>query len=78
MSVTCFRYTPANVSDVEALNRKLVPVLQAGGEAFLTGTELDGLFVLRACVVNFRTTEADLDRLLDAIVDAATKASDQA
>ena len=70
LSVTCFRYTPADVQDVEGLNRKLVPILQAGGEAFLTGTELDGQFVLRACVVNFRTVEADLDRLLDAIVAA--------
>lgn len=71
LSVTCFRYAPANAPDVEALNRKLVPILQASGEAFLTGTELNGQFVLRACVVNFRTTEADLDRLLDAIVAAA-------
>jgi glutamate/tyrosine decarboxylase-like PLP-dependent enzyme len=74
LSVTCFRYTPANVSDVEALNRRLVPILQASGEAFLTGTELDGRFVLRACVVNFRTVEADLDRLLDAIVAAGHRA----
>lgn len=76
LSVTCFRYTPANVSDIEALNRTLVPILQVGGEAFLTGTELDGQFVLRACIVNFRTNEADLERLLDAIVAAGQQFMD--
>jgi hypothetical protein len=40
---------------------------------FLTGTELQGRFVLRACIVNFRTREPDLDALLDAIRRAATR-----
>ena len=39
----------------------------AGGEAFLTGTELRGRFVLRACIVNYRSRREDIDRMLDAV-----------
>lgn len=70
LSICCFIYRPEGVADVEKLNRQLVPLLQDSGEAFLAGTELNGNFALRACIVNFRTTEADLDRLLDAIAAA--------
>ncbi len=73
LSVTCFRYAPPGAADVEALNRRLITTVQAEGEAFLTGTELDGQYALRACIVNFRTTEADLDRLLDVIAEAGSR-----
>jgi aromatic-L-amino-acid/L-tryptophan decarboxylase len=73
LSVTCFLYTPPGNNDVEALNRKLIPLIQAEGQVFLTGTELEGRFALRACIVNFRTSEADLDLLLDVIADAGKR-----
>ncbi len=73
LSVTCFRYAPANTPDLDALNRRLLDIVQAEGKAFLTGTEIDGKFALRACIVNFRTTEADLDVLLDAIAEAGSR-----
>jgi glutamate/tyrosine decarboxylase-like PLP-dependent enzyme len=72
LSICCFIYHPesdVNV-DVDELNRQLLKLVQASGEAFLTGTELNGRFVLRVCIVNFRTTEADLDRLLDVLAHA--------
>jgi glutamate/tyrosine decarboxylase-like PLP-dependent enzyme len=70
LSITCFRHRPPGVGDVDAFTRAVAERVQRGGEAFLTTSELDGRAVLRACLVNFRTTEADLDRLLDAIRDA--------
>ncbi|MBC8100739.1 MAG: amino acid decarboxylase, partial [Armatimonadetes bacterium] len=73
LSICCFVYHPANTSDVADLNRRLLSIVQAEGEAFLTGTELDGRFVLRACIVNFRTTPADLDALLNTIAAAGQR-----
>jgi glutamate/tyrosine decarboxylase-like PLP-dependent enzyme len=67
LSITCFRYAPPQAEDVAALNRSLLKIVQNEGAAFLTGTELEGEFVLRACIVNFRTTENDLDILLQTI-----------
>ncbi len=71
LSITCFRFVPAgqhsNEQTLDELNRRIVALVQEEGEAFLTGTELDGRFVLRACIVNFRTREQDLDALLEAV-----------
>jgi hypothetical protein len=37
--------------------------LQKSGEAFLTNAVIDGAFVLRACIVNFRTSPADIQAI---------------
>lgn len=73
LSVTCFRYTPPGVDDLNTFNRALLDIVQMEGNAFLTSTDLEGRFVLRACVVNFRVTEAELDTLLDVIVEAGQR-----
>jgi glutamate/tyrosine decarboxylase-like PLP-dependent enzyme len=70
LSVVCFRFLDPSSPDEAsqaALNRRLLERLQLGGEAFLTSTELAGRFVLRACIVNHRSTREDIDRMLDAV-----------
>ncbi len=82
LSVVCFRYVDpstaiegagAEVAAAEresaaaALNRAVLERLQLSGEAFITSTELRGRFVLRACVVNYRSTREDVDRMLAAV-----------
>ena len=70
LSVTCFRYAPPGARDLDALNRRLLDLVQREGQVFLTSTQLDGRLALRACIVNFRTSEADLDFLLDTLANA--------
>ena len=71
LSITCFRYIPAtmagNEPGLDRLKRKVLAHVQTAGDVFLTGTELAGRFVLRACIVNFRTTEHDLELLVDTV-----------
>jgi len=70
LSVVCFRYADAALEGEEriaAANRAILERLQLGGDAFITSTELAGHFVLRACIVNYRSTRADIDRMLDAV-----------
>jgi aromatic-L-amino-acid/L-tryptophan decarboxylase len=78
LSVTCFRYCPSPLKDQDAelnrLNRTVLDAVQRAGHVFLTGTELAGRFALRACIVNFRTTEKDLTALLEAILSAGRTA----
>ena len=45
------------------LNNELLGRLQKSGEAFLTNAVIGGVFVLRACIVNFRTSLADIQAL---------------
>jgi glutamate/tyrosine decarboxylase-like PLP-dependent enzyme len=65
LSIVCFRYAPPGLRGdrerLDALNRALLERLQTGGEAFLSSTVLGGRFALRACIVNPRTTEDDID-----------------
>ena len=68
--MVCFRFVHPSAPDeasLAALNKRLLERLQLGGEAFITSTELNGRFVLRACIVNYRSTRADIDRLLAAM-----------
>jgi aromatic-L-amino-acid/L-tryptophan decarboxylase len=73
LSIVCFRYAPpqwgGDEARLEALNKTLLETLQLSGQAFLSGTTLDGKFVLRACIVNPRTTPADLERLVALVRD---------
>lgn len=75
LSITTFRYRPADLTVGEAavdrylnaLNEALVAQLQEEGE-FVSNAVVDGRYVLRACVVNFRTQDEDIDALVDVAV----------
>jgi aromatic-L-amino-acid/L-tryptophan decarboxylase len=77
LSITTFRYVPAalrgRAGDAEAevylerLNRSIIAVLEASGEAFVSQAVIGGRFALRACVVNFNTAEEDVTALPDVI-----------
>jgi glutamate/tyrosine decarboxylase-like PLP-dependent enzyme len=58
-------------------SRGLLELVQSDGEVFLTGTELAGRFVLRACIVNFRTTEQDLEALIETVRMAGERVREQ-
>lgn len=73
LSITTFRYVPPDLktgSDDEEikqylnqLNTELLTRLQNSGKAYVSNAVLDGKFLLRACIVNFRTTMADIQTL---------------
>jgi glutamate/tyrosine decarboxylase-like PLP-dependent enzyme len=67
------RLDAASADQVDALNKAIMEEVQASGDSFLTQTSLDGRFSLRACVVHYATTEADLLALLDAVRRAGRK-----
>jgi aromatic-L-amino-acid/L-tryptophan decarboxylase len=71
LSITTFRYIPPDLTpgseQVEAylnqLNAELLLRLQRSGEAFLSNAVVRGTFLLRACIVNFRTALEDIEAL---------------
>lgn len=77
LSITTFRYKPAdhNYSEerLNELNEKLLNVLQKGGELFLSNAVLKGKYCLRACIVNFRTSEKDIEETIEIIVREGRK-----
>jgi len=71
LSITTFRYVPPDLTpgseEVNAylnrLNAELLTRLQRSGEAFLSNAVVRGTFLLRACIVNFRTSLEDIEAL---------------
>jgi aromatic-L-amino-acid/L-tryptophan decarboxylase len=68
LSVVCFRFAPLSMRNDEhklnQLNKRLLEAIQLGGSAFLSSTTINGVFCLRACVINHRSTEQDIDFLV--------------
>jgi aromatic-L-amino-acid decarboxylase len=74
LSITTFRYLPSGVdagatAELNALNERILDDLQRSGRAYVSNAMIDGRFLLRACIVNFRTTEDDLRELVKAVVE---------
>ncbi len=78
LSITTFRFVPTEWRDavgtpdgearLNALNSALLERIQGSGEAFVSNAVVRGSYLLRACIVNFNTTEADVDALPDIVV----------
>ena len=78
LSITTFRYVPpdlpASLSPDERarylndLNQTLLTRLQEGGGVYLSNAVIDGAFALRSCIVNFRTSAADVDAIPEIVV----------
>ena len=67
LSIATFRYVPSDLDAggaaepyLDELNEALLLRLKTGGEMFVTNALVAGHFALRACIVNFRTTESDI------------------
>jgi aromatic-L-amino-acid decarboxylase len=81
LSIVTFRYAPAGLRQdtpdgeerLNALNTEILERIQDGGEAFVSNAVIDGKTLLRACIVNFRTTVDDV-RALPGIVARAGEA----
>jgi aromatic-L-amino-acid decarboxylase len=86
LSITTFRYVPQDLRDrcddpkvaeyLNCLNRDLLTLIEKSGDAFLSNAVVNGKFALRACIVNFRTTAADVDAL-PALISMLGQRSDE-
>jgi aromatic-L-amino-acid/L-tryptophan decarboxylase len=78
LSITTFRYVPAELAAaigdatvdarIDAINRELLDRLQRGGELFVSNAVVGGRYALRACIVNFQTTLADIEAIPGIVV----------
>jgi glutamate/tyrosine decarboxylase-like PLP-dependent enzyme len=75
LSITTFRYVPRNLigdrTEVEEylnrLNEELLTELQNSGEAFISNALIGEKYLLRSCIVNFRTSLEDVRALPDIV-----------
>jgi glutamate/tyrosine decarboxylase-like PLP-dependent enzyme len=72
LSIFCFRYRPRDFTgDLDKLNENLMVALQRGGSSYVSNAVVHGKFALRGCVLNYRTTRLDMEKLLDDLRELA-------
>jgi glutamate/tyrosine decarboxylase-like PLP-dependent enzyme len=67
LSVVAFRYRPKQ-GDGDAFNERLLRHVQEEGRVMLSGTRIDGSYVLRCAILSFRTHIEHVDEAIDALV----------
>jgi glutamate/tyrosine decarboxylase-like PLP-dependent enzyme len=65
LNIVCFRYRCA---DPDRVNARIVADLQESGVAAPSTTRINGDLAIRAAIVNHRTSERDIDALVDAVL----------
>lgn len=81
LSITTFRYVPLDFKDkrdnseayLNQLNESLLDGLQKGGEVFLSNAIVNEKYCLRACIVNFRTSEKGIAETIEIITREGLK-----
>jgi glutamate/tyrosine decarboxylase-like PLP-dependent enzyme len=76
LSITTFRYVPqdlqagdqATEAYLNTLNKALVEHFHTSPDAFLSNAVINGKYVMRACIVNFRTSIEDIEALPELVV----------
>jgi glutamate/tyrosine decarboxylase-like PLP-dependent enzyme len=74
LSICTFRYVPdvlpttGKEEYLNRLNMELVLRLQKGGELFVSNAVLNGNYLLRTCIVNFRTSLNDIRAIPDIVI----------
>jgi glutamate/tyrosine decarboxylase-like PLP-dependent enzyme len=82
LSVVCFRHVPtaiegADPSLLDAYQKGLQRALEVSGAGWVSTTTLDGRTYLRAGIVNYLSTDADVDRVVDTLLDASERVLEQ-
>jgi glutamate/tyrosine decarboxylase-like PLP-dependent enzyme len=79
LSISTFRFVPADLREratgdkavtdyLNELNARIATALRLSGQAFVSNAHIGDVYFLRACIVNFRTTLADVQALPEIIV----------
>ena len=75
LNIVCFRYRPkdARAEELDALNLRLGAELLADGRVYAGTTRYRGVVAFRPAIVNWRTSEADVDLLVDIVRELGTR-----
>lgn len=80
LSICCFRYVPPDLAlgdgrdeYLDMLNERIMTEVQLDGRIYYSNAVLQDRFVLRACIVNFRTEAEHVDRLVDVTAEIGAR-----
>jgi glutamate/tyrosine decarboxylase-like PLP-dependent enzyme len=76
LSAVCFRHkgkADLTAQDLDGFNSTLLKRVVERGRIYLSNASLRGKFCLRACIVNHRTKDSDVDSVVPEVLAAATE-----
>ena len=65
LSIVPFRHVPSGVGDADAHNLRLAQELQRDARVYVAPAVVDSAVYLRPCIVNFRTSDADVVAMVE-------------
>lgn len=71
LSAVCFRWTAGDPAMLDEANAAILDRVNRRGRVYLSNGTVGGHFALRACITNHRTTDADVDAVVDEVLAAA-------
>ena len=79
LNIVCFRYRPPGLdeNELDELNARLGEDVLSDGRVFFGTTRYGGRVAFRPAIVNWRTTERDVDLLVDVLLELAARRSPQ-
>ena len=75
LSAVCFRWVAGDPTEADAANAAILERVNRRGRVYLSNATVGGQFVLRACITNHRTTDADVRAVVEEVVAAAGQPS---
>ena len=79
LSAVCFRYVPRSMplsdAQLDELNLRILQLVQRRGRVYFSNATIHGRFALRVCIVNHRTTLADVEEVIDEVLKAGRELS---
>ncbi|NIR48760.1 aspartate aminotransferase family protein [candidate division KSB1 bacterium] len=79
LNIVCFRYNPGGFSDgdLDQLNRRLGEAILKDGRVYAGTTLYKNQVALRPAIVNWRTTESDVDLFIEVVRELGAKLSQE-
>jgi glutamate/tyrosine decarboxylase-like PLP-dependent enzyme len=74
LGICCFRAHPAGADEpdaLDAINQRVLERVNGNGNFFISTTRIRGALSLRICTCGWRTTDADIERLVREVAEAA-------
>ena len=71
LSTVCFRWNDGPEAAVDQRNAAILREVSRRGRVYLSNASVRGAFALRACIVNHRTTDADIAAVVEEVLAAA-------
>jgi aromatic-L-amino-acid/L-tryptophan decarboxylase len=71
LSTVCFRWSGAPQQELDRRNAAILHEILRRGRVCLSNAPVHGAFALRACIINHRTTDADIAAIVEEVMAAA-------